>query len=172
MVATATAGWSLIPGATPDDVVLARTALVRPWEGRELKAYYDTIANPPVWTVCDGDTKNVRPGLVETPEGCDKRLDERLKQFRKPLVKCHPDWEHAPLSWRASMLSLTYNAGVQAGCASTAAKLGRQNKWLESCEAATVWNRAGGKVIAGLVARREMGDRWRIGENELCVAGL
>jgi GH24 family phage-related lysozyme (muramidase) len=172
MVATATAGWALIPGATPDDVVLARTALVRPWEGRELKAYYDTVAYPPVWTICDGDTQNVRAGMVETPEGCDKRLDRRLMAFRKKLVQCHPHFDIAPLSWRASMNSLTYNAGPVAGCTSTAATLGRQNRWYDSCIAATAWNRAGGKMIAGLVARREMGDRWRIGEAELCVSGL
>lgn len=39
-------------------------------------------------------------------------------------------------------------------------------------EAATVFNRVGGRMVIGLVNRREMGDPSRIGEAELCVSGL
>jgi GH24 family phage-related lysozyme (muramidase) len=170
IIAAAAAYASYNP--TPDDVILARTALVRPWEGRELRAYLDRIAEPDVWTVCDGDTIDVKPNMLETPEGCDKRLDKRLMQFRAKLVKCHAGWEKYPLSWRAMMLSLSYNAGPGAGCSSTAANLGRQGRWYESCLAATKWNKAGGKMVMGLVYRREMGDATRIGEAELCVSGL
>lgn len=172
LLMAAGAGWGLVPGATPPEVILARTTLVRPWEGRELRAYFDQIAKPPVWTVCDGDTKHVTPNMLETPEGCDKRLDERLAEFVKPLRKCFPNWDSAPISWRAMEISLSYNAGVGAGCNSTAAALGRNGRFHESCLAATAYNRAGGKIIVGLVKRREMGDATRIGEAELCESGL
>lgn len=172
VMAAAAAGYGVIPGATPDDVLLARTALVRPWEGRELRAYLDRIAEPDVWTVCDGDTIDVKPNMLETPAGCDARLDRRLMQYRAKLVKCFDGWEAAPLSWRASTLSLAYNAGTGAACTSSSARLAREKRWRESCEAATAFNKAGGKMVAGLVVRREMGDRTRVGEAEICVSGI
>lgn len=166
---------ALMPGAAPvpDDVALAVTVLVKPWEGRSLRAYLDTVAKPPVWTICDGDTKGVRPGMVETAAGCDRRLAGRIvRDYRARLVACVPNWPAAPLSWRAMMTSLAWNIGVDAACRSTAARLGRAGRWLESCTAATAFNRAGGRMVVGLANRRGMGDATRIGEGELCASGL
>ena len=166
----------------PDDTALAVQTLVQPWEGRSLKSYLDTIAKPPVWTICDGDTSNVGPNTVETPEGCNRRLAVKIvRDYRAPLVKCIPNWSSAPISWRAMMQSLAWNIGTgrQSGdrwiggaCGSTAAALGRAGQWLASCNAATAFNKAGGRVVIGIVRRREMGDATRIGEGELCVSGL
>lgn len=166
---------ALMPGAAPvpDDMALAVTVLVKPWEGRSLRAYLDTVAKPPVWTICDGDTKGVRPGMVETAAGCDRRLASRIvRDYRARLVACVPNWPAAPLSWRAMMTSLAWNIGVDAACRSTAARLGRAGRWLESCTAATAFNRAGGRMVIGLANRRGMGDATRIGEGELCASGL
>lgn len=157
----------------PDDVALAVEILVQPWEGRSLVAYYDRVAVPPVWTICDGDTDNVKPGMVETPEGCDMRLAVKIvRDYRTPLTKCIPGFERKPISWRAMMDSLAWNIGAGAACKSTAAKRGIAGDYLGSCEAATWWNKAGGRMVIGLVKRREMGDATRIGEGELCVSGL
>ncbi|MDF2622165.1 MAG: glycoside hydrolase family 24 [Xanthobacteraceae bacterium] len=57
-------------------------------------------------------------------------------------------------------------------CGSTAARYIRAKLWRQACDAQTAWNRAGGKVVQGLVNRREMGDASRIGEGEICVTGL
>ena len=170
--AAAAGGYIMLPGGerVPPSVVLAMDTLVQPWEGRELRAYRDAVG---IWTICDGDTANVRPGMVETPAGCDKRLRTRLvRDFYKPLTRCIADFDKKPVSWSAMMISLGYNVGVSAACNSTAARLGRAGRYLDSCNAATAFNRAGGKVLIGLVNRREMGDRSRIGEGELCVSGL
>ncbi len=157
----------------PDDVALAIDYLVQPWEGRSLEAYYDTIADPPVWTICDGDTDNVVPGMIETPQGCNRRLAVKLvRDYRAPLTKCIPGFGDKPISWRAMMDSLAWNIGVHAACTSTAARRGIAGDYLGSCRAATWWNKAGGRMVIGLVHRREMGDAARIGEGELCVSGL
>jgi GH24 family phage-related lysozyme (muramidase) len=157
----------------PDDVALAVTALVQPWEGRSLHAYLDMIAKPPVWTICDGDTNNVKPRMVETPEGCNKRLVVKItRDYRPKLVACIPGFAAKPVSWRAMMDSLAWNIGTGAACKSTAAKLGIAGKFWDSCIAATAFNKAGGRVVIGLVNRRGMGDTSRIGEAELCVSGL
>jgi GH24 family phage-related lysozyme (muramidase) len=151
-------------------VALAVTALIQPWEGRSLVAYRDIVG---VLTICDGDTENVRPGLKVTPAECDRRTYTRVQRdYFIPLTKCILGFETRPVSWQAAMISLAYNVGVGAACRSTAAALGRQGRLRESCEAATAYNRAGGKVVPGLVKRREMGDAQRIGEAELCVSGL
>jgi GH24 family phage-related lysozyme (muramidase) len=166
---------ALMPGAAsvPDDVALAVEVLVKPWEGRSLTAYLDTIAEPDVWTICDGDTDKVRPGMVETPAGCDKRLATKIvRDYRAKLVACVPNWSSAPLGWRAMMDSLAWNIGASAACGSTAARLGRAGRWQESCTAATAFNRAGGRMVVGLARRRGMGDSTRIGEGELCASGL
>lgn len=175
VVAASVGGYAIMPGTSvrvPDDVLLASTYLVRPWEGRELRAYPDPATGGKPWTICDGDTEGVRPGMVETTSGCDKRLVRRMMEFRAALVACITGFSAAPLSWRGMMLSLAWNIGAPRACSSTAARLGREGRYGESCNAATAFNRANGKVFVGLVNRREMGDASRNGEGEMCVTGL
>lgn len=170
----AAGGYVMFGGQrVPAPVALAADTLIRPWEGTELVAYYDRLAKPPVWTICDGDTANVRPGMVETPAGCTARLTRRLtREFYPALEGCIPGFAKKPLSWSAMMLSLSWNVGIRATCASTAARLGKEGRYRESCDAATAFNKAGGRMVVGLVNRREMGDAGRIGEGELCVSGI
>lgn len=175
VVAASIGGYAVMPGTgerVPDDVLLASTYLVRPWEGRELRAYPDPATGGAPWTICDGDTLGVRPGMVETPAGCDKRLVRRMEGFRARLVACLPGFAAMPLAWRGMMNSLAYNLGTGAACNSTAARLGKAGRFVESCNAATAFNRAGGRVWIGLVKRREMGDASRLGEGELCITGV
>ena len=173
VLAAAGTGYVLYRGTqVPDDVALAATALVVPWEGRVLHAYPDPATGGAPWTICDGDTLGVKPGMVETPAGCDLRLIRRMGEFRVKLIGCIPGFKGKPLSWRAMMMSLSYNIGTGAACKSTAARLGREGDYVGSCIAATAYNRAAGRVFIGLVSRRGMGDATRIGEAELCTSGL
>ena len=172
--AVAVGGLVMLPGGgrVPDDVALTRDVLVTPWEGYELTAYPDPATGGDPWTVCEGDTEGVKPGLIETPAGCQARFVRRMLKFRAKLVACIPGFERKPLSWRAMMDSLAWNIWPAAACSSTAARLGREGDYQGSCRAATAYNRAGGKVFIGLVRRREMGDGTRIGEAELCASGV
>ena len=174
LMAVSVGGFAMFGGArVHDDVALASETLVGPWEGRSLTAYCDPLTKPCTPTICDGDTANVKMGMVETPAGCTKRLVTRMEQeFRPALVACIADWDKKPLSWRAMMLALSWNIGTPTACRSTAARLGRAGLYWQSCQAATAFNKAGGQVRIGLVRRREMGDAQRIGEGELCVSGL
>ncbi|QKV20227.1 lysozyme [Oricola thermophila] len=162
----ALAGAAGLAGA----IAVATTALIQPWEGREYVAYRDIVG---VLTICDGDTQNVRPGMVETDAGCDERTHRRItREFVPALRKCVATFDAAPVSWQAAAISLSWNIGTGAFCSSTAARRARSSDWLGSCEAMTWFNRAGGKRIRGLVLRRTTGDAERIGEYELCVEGL
>ncbi|WP_244621656.1 lysozyme [Neomesorhizobium albiziae] len=151
-------------------VTLSLGVLIKPWEGRELHAYRDIVG---VWTICDGETKGVKPGMVKTNAECDAMLLRRVEQdFYRPLTVCIPNFKELPLSLQASLVSAGYNVGVGAICNSTAARLAKADDHRAACHAVTRFNRAGGKVVRGLKLRREYGDASRIGELELCLAGL
>lgn len=151
-------------------VALATTVLIKPWEGRELHAYRDIVG---VWTICDGETLGVKPDMVRTDAECDALTIRRVENdYYKPLTKCIPGYTALPVSLQASLLSAGYNVGVGAICRSTAARMAKAGKFREACQAVTRFNRAGGRVIRGLKLRREYGDASRIGELELCLAGL
>lgn len=174
IVAASIAGFvSLFPGSSPvhDDVALA-IRILQPWEGRSLKAYLDRHPKVPVWTICDGDTENVSPGMVTTHADCDARVARRMeREFRPQLAACIAEWDDKPLALRGSMLSLAWNIGTAATCKSTAARLARQGHYRAACEAATAFVKSGGKELPGLVARRGMGDAQRPGEGEVCASG-
>lgn len=133
-------------------VALAISALIKPWEGLELRSYPDIVG---VWTICYGETKGVRPGQTSTKAECeDKLLTRVVNDYYYPLTLCVPDFDRKPVGWQAAMISLTYNVGVGAACKSTAARLAREGRIADSCRAMTAFNKAGGRVVQGLVNRR------------------
>ncbi len=135
---------------------------VRHISGKQyLGAYADLVG---VWTICDGDTKNVRPGMVETEAGCQARLERQLVAHAKPILKCVPALRQHPNQLVASV-SLAYNIGPSGFCGSTAARRFNAGDWRGGCDAFLRWNRAGGRVVRGLVLRRKR-------ERALCLKGL
>lgn len=152
-------------------VALATTALIQPWEGLVLNSHWDRYAK--IWDICYGETKGITAGMRKTKAECDAMLNKRvMNDFYLPLTRCIVRFEDKPLSWQAAAVSLSYNVGVPQVCNSTAAKLAREGRYKESCQAMTRFNRAGGEVVGGLTKRRTTGDAQRIGEQELCEAGL
>lgn len=152
-------------------VALATTALIQPWEGLVLNSHWDRYAK--IWDICYGETKGVTAGMRKTKAECDAMLSKRVyADFYKPLTRCIIGFEDKPISWQAAAVSLSYNVGTGAVCNSSAARLAREGRYKESCQAMTRFNRAGGEVVGGLVKRRTNGDATRIGEQELCEAGL
>lgn len=86
-------------------------------EGTEYRAYKDIVG---IWTICNGDTANVRPGMVETKEGCQARLERQLIAHAEPVMKCVPTlWDDGRENQRAALVSLAYNVGIGAACKST-----------------------------------------------------
>ena len=131
--------------------------LVAQWEGLRTTAYLDTIASPPVWTVCYGETDNVVPGEVRTVEECEAGLAGGLQRY-------WIDWMNAvteetamtrlPPARSAAFASFAWNVGVVGARRSTATARLNRGDIAGACEAITWWNRAGGIVIRGLVNRR------------------
>lgn len=134
------------------------------WEsgGKEhLVAYRDIVG---VWTVCDGDTIGVTAATRETSEGCRIRTDARLAQFGAGVLKCVPQLKGRDHQLAAAT-SLAYNIGITGFCGSTAARRFRAGDWRGACEAFAMWDKAGGRVVRGLVRRRDA-------ERRLCLTDL
>lgn len=132
------------------------------FEGLRLKTYRDIVGIP---TICYGETRGVRMGQVLTKPECDAMLLKGLDQFGDQIEACLPQLRMAPESVYAAHLSLAYNIGAGAYCRSTAAQLLRTGAHARSCEALTRFNKAGGRVVAGLVRRREE-------ERRLCLRDI
>lgn len=128
-----------------------------------LRAYADIVG---VWTICDGDTKNVRPGMVETEAGCTARLERQLVAHAKPVLDCVPGLrDPRRQNQLVASVSLAYNIGTAGFCRSTAARRFNAGNWRGGCDAFLMWNKAGGRAVRGLTLRRER-------ERALCLKGL
>lgn len=136
-------------------------------EGVRLAAYRDIAGIP---TICAGDTKNVRMGMVETEEGCQRRLEAQLIAHARPTLACTPRLTEPGRDWqRAAAVSLAYNIGVGAWCRSTADKRFDVGDWKGGCDAFLSWNKArvNGQLrpVLGLTRRRNR-------EREICLRGV
>lgn len=136
-------------------------------EGTRYDAYRDIAG---IWTICQGDTANVRPGMVETPAGCRARLERQLIAHAKPVMACVPTLAQPGRdNQRAASVSFAYNVGTAAFCNSTAAKRFRAGDWRGGCNAFLSWDKArvNGvlRPVKGLTLRRQR-------ERALCLRGL
>lgn len=136
-------------------------------EGLEYKAYRDIAG---IWTVCNGDTKDVHPGLIETPEGCRQRLERQLVAHARPVMECTPSLTEPGKDYqRAAAVSLAYNIGVGAWCKSTADHRFDAGDWKGGCDAFLSWSKAkvNGQLrtVQGLLSRRQR-------ERTICLRGL
>jgi len=126
-----------------------------------LRAYLDIVG---VATACDGITKGVKLGQIYTERQCAGLLEAQLIEHAKGVIACVPGLYGRDYQAPAAV-SLAYNVGVQAFCGSTSARHFRAQRWTDGCRAMAMWVRAGGRVVTGLVRRRER-------EIALCLRGL
>ena len=135
--------------------------MIKHFEGLELEAYQCAAG---VWTIGYGHTKDVVEGDIITEEQADEMLVEELKEYENyvnelvtvPLFDYQFD---ALVSW-------TYNLGPTNLKSSTMLKKLNEGKYDEVPDQMRRWNRAGGKVLEGLVARRDYEARLFAGEFE------
>ena len=153
---------------TWQDVAPVAVPLVARWEGLRTTAYLDTIASPPVWTVCYGETDNVTPGETRTEAECLSGLQTGLHRYWTGWRNSLP--EAAVMAYLtphrdAAFASFAWNIGVAGAARSTATARLVAGDIAGACEAMTWWNRAGGIIIRGLVNRRSE-------ERDYCMMGL
>lgn len=129
--------------------------LIAEFEGFRSEAYKCPSG---VWTVGYGTTNAVRlmkigPGAVVTEPQARELLRRTLEKFvdgLRPLLTREPSSEQ----W-AAMLSLAYNIGPGAFARSSVLRWFNRGDYERAADAFLLWNKAGGKVLKGLVRRRE-----------------
>lgn len=148
--------------------------LVIKWEGEHRCtdapqlhcAYLDIVGVP---TLCYGETLGVRLSDRATDKECRQKLEQRLTgDFRAGLHGYFTDRTKASrLSPErdAAYVSLAYNVGIRGAGRSTATRRLNAGDIAGGCEALTWWNKAGGRVVRGLVRRRS-------NEYEYCMMGV
>ena len=125
-------------------------ALIKKFEGCELKAYQCSAG---VWTIGYGHTKGVEEGMTITKDQAEQMLLEELVEYEvaveeavdNQLDQCMFD---ALVSW-------TYNLGPTNLNNSTMLKVLNAGEYDEVPAQIKRWNKAGGKVLQGLIRRRE-----------------
>jgi len=137
-------------------------SLVGGFEGLRLTAYKDIVG---IWTACYGETKGIKPGMKFSKETCNNMLIDSLVEHEQGMRRCLVNPDKVPVETYIANLSLTYNIGTGAYCKSTAARKLNAGDIRGNCEALTMFNKAGGKVVKGLVDRRAK-------EKALCLKGL
>jgi lysozyme len=135
--------------------------VVPAFEGTEYVGYADVGGIP---TKCMGDTTNAVIGQRYSQAECLASLETQLIAHAAPVLKCVPQLDGHPYQIAASV-SLAYNIGTGAFCKSTVAKRFRAGQWADACRGFDAWNRAGGKVVQGLVNRRAA-------ERKICETNL
>ena len=145
-------------------LMAAAVALVGAWEGMRLVAYPDKLAYG-IPTVCFGETRGVKLGDRYTVEECKTMLGDGLVEFEAGMRRCLKNPDAIPDKPYVAFLSLSYNIGTGAFCRSTLVRKVNAGDLRGACDAILSWNRAGGKVVKGLVNRRKE-------ERKICLEGV
>lgn len=128
-------------------------AMVKRFEGCKLIAYQDIVG---VWTVGYGETLGVVEGVVWTQEQADAVLRIRVGQFMLATLKRCPQLHLEPPGRTAACTSLAYNIGVGAFGASSVSRNTMRKLFPAAANSFLLWNKAGGRIIAGLTNRRKL----------------
>lgn len=128
-------------------------------EGYVERAYQDIVG---VWTIGFGTTENVRPGQSTDPVNALQRALTDAQKFEGALKEC----VDVPLHQHEydAFISLAYNIGPSAFCSSTLVRRLNAGDYAGACKEILRWNKAGGRVVRGLVVRREAEYKQCIGE--------
>lgn len=145
-----------IGGVAAASVIATAALFISNWEGEVLNAYQDGGG---VWTICDGHTKDVYQGMHVSTAQCREWLAQDIIEHSRGMRACATR-EFAPEA-EAAMLSLTFNIGVAGFCGSSALRRHNAGDDAAACELIRLWNKDNGRVVRGLVNRRDA-------ESKLC----
>jgi lysozyme len=124
--------------------------LIKDFEGLELNAYKCAAG---VWTIGYGHIKGVQEGMSISEARANEMLNEELTEYENyinkgvtvPLSQCQFD----------AMVSWVYNLGNGNLSSSTLLKVLNSGDYAGVPAQMLRWNKAGGKVLAGLTRRRQ-----------------
>ena len=129
------------------------------YEGYRAIAYLPTKNDVP--TIGFGETKGVKMGDKTTPERALVQLLKSTEEHADGIRQCIK----VPLHQHEfdSMVSLSYNIGTGAFCKSTLVRKLNAGDYTGACEQIKRWDKQAGKVLPGLVKRRQAEYRMCMG---------
>jgi lysozyme len=135
-------------------------SLIGGFEGLRTTAYLDSVKIP---TVCYGETKGIHLGMKFTKDQCDAMFVSRLDEFATKVEAC----VKRPMSDKTlvAFTSLSYNIGSAGFCNSSVVREYNKGNAKLACNKMEAFNKAGGRVLLGLVRRRSA-------ESALCLEGI
>jgi lysozyme len=176
-VAFATAGFPMgerlpvAPVAFQADTGLDAAALdiavplVAKWEGKRNAAYLDIVGVP---TICFGSTRGIKLGDYMSDAQCAALLRAEVAEYQagfKGYLLPETVAQRLTPQRFAAFTSTAYNVGISGIGRSTATRRLNAGDIPGACKALTWWNKAGGRVVPGLVNRRT--EEWA-----LCMVGV
>jgi lysozyme len=125
-------------------------ALTEGFEGVRLQSYQDQVGR---WTIGYGHTFCVFKGQTCTQEEAEKWLQGDIAWAAK-YVNAHVTTELTQGEFDA-LVDFTFNLGVGSFEHSTLLQLVNQRQFTAAAKEFEKWDHAGGKVVAGLLRRRQ-----------------
>lgn len=148
-LAAARAGLPLVTSAKERQIGGRGLALIKEFEGLELKAY---LCPAKVWTIGYGSTgPHVVPGMVITEGQADTLLQQDLDRFEEAVAHAAPV---ASQNQFDAMVSLAFNIGIGAFLKSSVLREHLAGNSRGAAEAFGLWVNGGGRVLPGLQRRR------------------
>lgn len=139
--------------------------LLKQWEGFELKVYKDSAGLPTIGvghliTKSEQASGNILIAGVPVPYAgglTDQQALDLLSQDVQPAEQAVNNGVKVALAQNQfdALVSFTFNVGVGSFNGSTLLKVLNQGNYTQVPDQLRRWNKAGGKVVQGLVNRRE-----------------
>lgn len=137
-------------GAVPASAL----SLIKQFEGCKLTAYPDPGSGGDPWTIGWGSTgPGIKKGVTWTRAQADTRLVEDVRRFADG-VRSALDGAATTDNQLGAMISLAYNVGLANFGGSTLLKKHKAGDYAGAAAEFARWNKAAGKVMAGLTRRR------------------
>ena len=146
-------GWLVEqPEAVQPKLTISQAGIdfIKRWEGFRARAY---LCPAGVWTIGYGHTKTARSGQIINEVGAEELLEEDLKIYEAAVnyqVKVSLTQNQFD-----ALVSFAFNCGTGALQHSTLLRKLNQGNYHATANEFRKWVRAGGKILPGLVNRRE-----------------
>lgn len=128
--------------------------LIKAHEGLRLTAYPDPGSGGDPWTIGYGSTKGVTPGMTITQEQAEQRLRDDLDFAEQCVCRMVHDDVTLTDNQFAALVSFVFNVGCGNFQKSTLLQMVNAGRFDEAAAQFLRWNKAAGKVMAGLTKRR------------------
>jgi len=124
-------------------------------EGCKLKSYWDKTGK--CWTVGYGSTgEGIDKNTLWTQDKAESELVRRLNAFYDQAIKASPILAKVSPNKAAAITDFVYNGGIGMYTKYSVKPLVDAGKWQEAAVRLKLFNKSGGKVLGGLIKRRQL----------------